>query len=251
MTGRPRLLALWSVPRSRSTAFFRMMLQRGDRHAVHEPFSYLAEFGTVTVDGAEVRTEPDLLAALRRLSAREPVFFKDTTDARYPHVLHDDAFLATDAVHAFLIRHPARTIASYHAINPAMTRDQIGFEHLHEIYTAVAAATGTTPCVIEADELVADPAAGVAAFCRAVGIDFRPDALAWEPGDRAEWAPSARWHRAVSGSHRLTATVTAPAVDPATHPVLRRYLDHQLPFYEALHATAVPLHTRVPHPDAT
>jgi hypothetical protein len=39
------LLMLWSAPRSRSTAFFRMMAERGDFMMVHEPFSYLAEFG--------------------------------------------------------------------------------------------------------------------------------------------------------------------------------------------------------------
>ena len=32
----------WSAPRSRSTAFFRMMIECGDFAGVHEPFSYLA-----------------------------------------------------------------------------------------------------------------------------------------------------------------------------------------------------------------
>jgi hypothetical protein len=31
------MLMLWSAPRSRSTAFYRMMIERGDFTAVHEP----------------------------------------------------------------------------------------------------------------------------------------------------------------------------------------------------------------------
>lgn len=46
------LLMLWSAPRSRSTAFFRMMAERGDFTVVHEPFSYLAEFGYADVAGS-------------------------------------------------------------------------------------------------------------------------------------------------------------------------------------------------------
>jgi hypothetical protein len=48
------LLMLWGTPRSRSTAFFRMMAERGDFTVVHEPFSYLAEFGYADVAGERV-----------------------------------------------------------------------------------------------------------------------------------------------------------------------------------------------------
>jgi len=32
------MLMLWSAPRSRSTAFYRMMIERGDFTGVHEPW---------------------------------------------------------------------------------------------------------------------------------------------------------------------------------------------------------------------
>jgi hypothetical protein len=32
------MVMLWSVPRSRSTAFYRMMTKRGDFTGFHEPF---------------------------------------------------------------------------------------------------------------------------------------------------------------------------------------------------------------------
>jgi hypothetical protein len=58
------ILMLWSAPRSRSTAFFRMMIERGDFVCVHEPFSYLAEFGHVDLEGTRYTSAPGLLAGL-------------------------------------------------------------------------------------------------------------------------------------------------------------------------------------------
>ncbi|WP_214327458.1 hypothetical protein [Nonomuraea sediminis] len=40
-----RIIALWSAPRCRSTAFLRMMRQRRDCLVIREPFSHVADFG--------------------------------------------------------------------------------------------------------------------------------------------------------------------------------------------------------------
>ncbi|PTA46522.1 sulfotransferase family protein [Micromonospora sp. RP3T] len=229
-----RLIALWSAPRCRSTAFYRMVAERGDLRVVHEPFSYRAEFGTVEVGGRSARTEPEVLAALRALATGGRVFFKDTTDERYPAVLADRAFLAT-ATHVFLIRHPARTIASYHAVNPEVTLDQIGFGHLRELHDAVAAAGDRPPLVIDADEMVADPAAASELFCARAGLPSRPDALSWSAGHRADWAPTERWHAGVASStgfHRRDGDYGDVVRTDAR---LRAYLDHHEPHYRALY----------------
>jgi hypothetical protein len=41
--------ALWSAPRSRSTAFFRSIVERGDLLALHEPLERLHFVGPVQV----------------------------------------------------------------------------------------------------------------------------------------------------------------------------------------------------------
>jgi hypothetical protein len=233
----PRILALWSAPRSRSTAFFRMMAERGDFAVVHEPFSYLAEFGETAVDGETVRTERDLIQGLRRMGGRAPVFFKDTTDERYPGLLADTRFLRDDAVHTFIIRHPRETIASYYAINPEVKLHQIGIEAQYEIFTAVEALTGRAPLVVDSAELVGDPAAVVATYCAQLGIPYRAEALNWQPGARDEWRPSARWHEAASTSSGFqggSAIASRDRVDVDGDPKLRGYLEHHLPYYEAL-----------------
>lgn len=232
----PSLLILWSAPRSRSTAFFRMMAERGDFKPIHEPFSYLAEFGYVEIDGSRITSEPDLIETLRTQSRNDPIFVKDTTDERYPGVLADRRFLAEDAVHTFIIRHPRETIASYYALNSDVALHQIGFEAQYEIFTAVTNAAGKEPVVVSADDLVGRPEDVVQAYCTQVGIDFRPEALTWEPDDRSEWAPSNRWHTAAAASTGFGDVAEENEVDVEAHPVLSKYLSHQLPFYEELYA---------------
>lgn len=233
---RTKILALWSAPRCRSTAFFRMMCERGDFRVLHEPFSYLAEFGEVTVAGAVVRQQRELLKRLRELGGRAPLFVKDTTDERYQDVLDDHRFLAYDAVHTFIIRNPTETIASYYAVNPEVKCHQIGFEAQYELFQAVWESTEKPPLVVEAADLVANPAGVIEAYCAAVSIPYIADALTWRPEARAEWRPSERWHADVSASTGFHARRRSQDVDVAAHSVLGGYLEHHRPFYEKLRA---------------
>ncbi|GAA0438436.1 hypothetical protein GCM10010357_69820 [Streptomyces luteireticuli] len=232
------MLALWSAPRCRSTAFARMMTERGDRVVVHEPFSRVVDFGEVEVGDRVARTEQDVLAALRAIAAARPVFFKDTTDFHYPALLADEAFLAA-STHTFIIRDPAEAIASHYALNPDLGCDEVGFARLYEIFTAVQAATGITPVVIDSDDLLDRPADTVRAYCEAVGIPFLPDALSWQPGMRPEWQSTDRWHRSTSRTSGFARGSGDGAEAVAADPTLRAYRDYHLPYYEKLRAVAL------------
>lgn len=243
--GQPALLALWSAPRSRSTAFARMMAERADRLVVHEPFSQAVDFGESKVGGQVAHDEREVITHLRALAGEELVFFKDTTDFHYPRVLADAEFLS-QATHTFIIRHPAEAIASHLKLNPELGRDEIGFAWLYEIFDAVRAATGAAPVVVDSDDLIQRPHETVHAYCEAVGIPFLPEALSWEPGVREEWQATARWHEATSRTSGFatapgatSSTETAATASFADNPVLMGYLEYHLPYYEQLRAAAL------------
>jgi sulfotransferase family protein len=231
----PRLLALWSAPRCRSTAFLRMMEERGDVTVLHEPFSHVTDFGVTKVGEREVRSERELIPALRELAAKEPVFFKDTTDFRYPELLGAADFLR-ETTHAFMIRDPKAAIASHYRLNPGLGRDEIGFAWLHEIYEAVVAAKGEQPIVIDGDDLAAAPRQVVETYCVRVGIPFVASALEWEPKRRRDWQQAARWHDSVSESSGFDASMGAnDGVDVKADPTLRDFLRYHQPYYEKLY----------------
>lgn len=163
------------------------------------------------------------------------VFLKDTPDHRHHELFADRRFLA-EARHAFLIRRPEEIAASFYAVEPNMGIDSIGLETLSALYTAVRNAGGHHPIVIDSDDLVARPAATMAAYCAAVELPFIPEALIWEPGDRAEWRRSARWHVDVGASSEFASPKRRYTHTVDNSDELARFAAHHLPFYTRLHA---------------
>jgi hypothetical protein len=232
----PGHIAMWAAPRSRSTAFFRYMLEHGGLVALHEPFDNVADHGSTVVNGHQVSDPAELITTLRDLAGTATVFFKETTDRRHHAMLADPQFL-TEVTHTFLIRAPAEIAASCYALQgERLTLPEIGLEHAYDLYQAILAAGGARPVVVDSDDLIADPAATVAAYCAAVGISFSGPALRWAPGARDEWRQSARWHARVSESTGFTQSPASYAITTANNAMLARYSAHHEPFYRMLRA---------------
>ena len=183
-----KIVALWAVPRSTSTAFEWMMRQRGDMDCLHEPFGeawYQGENplwqrfkpGDVTTPGLTLESVWD---DIQKRAEQGPVFLKD-----FPHYINHmwtPDFLA-HFTHAFLIRDPAKTITSMFNKWPDFDEGEVGFPEQRALFDLLTALNnGTTPPVIDSDDLLEDPEAMTEKFCDAVQIPFIKDALTWEPG---------------------------------------------------------------------
>jgi hypothetical protein len=70
----------------------------GDFTMVHEPFSYLAEFGQADIAGERVTSAAGLISVLTSLGRDGRVFAKETTSRHYPEVLANRRFLAAAAM---------------------------------------------------------------------------------------------------------------------------------------------------------
>ncbi|PRY02513.1 sulfotransferase family protein [Allonocardiopsis opalescens] len=232
------VIALWAHPRSLSTAFLRMMIERGDVTVVHEPLVTLVDTGEVALpDGAGgtvvARSAAEVFDRLRELASDRPVFFKDTVEYRYGYLFEHPERIA-DITHTFIVRDPRPAIASLHAMKPTAARHEFGYEHLYDIFALVRAVTGRAPAVVDADRLLADPAAVVAAYCAAVGLPFVAEALSWRPGDRAEWSRTRQWHRAASASSGFQAPASRYTATVDDDALLRSHYDYHRPFYDEL-----------------
>ena len=183
-----KIVALWAVPRSTSTAFEWMMRQRGDMDCLHEPFGeawYQGETplwqrfkpGDVTTPGLTLESVWD---DIQKRAEQGPVFLKD-----FPHYINHmwtPDFLS-HFTHAFLIRDPAKTITSMFNKWPDFDEGEVGFPEQRALFDLLTALdNGTTPPVIDSDDLLEDPEAMTEKFCDAVGIPYLKEALTWEPG---------------------------------------------------------------------
>lgn len=203
---------------------------------LHEPFCNLRDYGETDAGARTFDSPLSLLAWLRDETQNMRVFLKDHPPAAYVRdVLADRRFLA-GARHAFLIRRPEEIAASYYALFPDMSINAIGLEKLCELQAAVRDAGGNPSVVIDSDDLVARPAATMAAYCAAVGLPFNPRALTWEHGERPEWRRSARWHKDVSASSGFEQRERVYRHTVENSGELARFAAHHRPFYEQLYA---------------
>ena len=211
------------------------MAERGDMTVLHEPFCKLRDFGETHAGARTFESPLSLLDWLRDETHGISVFLKDHPPAYVREVLADRRFLA-EARHAFLIRRPEEIAASSYAVSPRLNIAGIGLEMLCEWQDAVSDAGGDPSVVIDSDDLVARPAATMAAYCAAVGLPFIPRALTWEPGDRPEWRQYARWHIDASASSGFDRHEHVYPHTVENSPDLARFAAYHRPFYQRLYA---------------
>ncbi len=205
-----KIVALWAVPRSTSTAFEWMMRQRGDMTCFHEPYGeawYQGEqplWPRLTQDSLRTPglTLDSVHRSLLEAAGAGPVFIKD-----FPHYIDhiwNEAFLS-NFTHSFLIRDPAKTITSIHAKWPDFHEKEVGFAEQHQLFDVLTEMNGTAPPVIDSDDLLEDPERLVKLWCDAVDIPFIAEALSWEPGARDEvsWWDGGSFHANLRNSDGL------------------------------------------------
>jgi hypothetical protein len=233
-------IAMWSGPRNLSTAMMRSFGSRADTHCVDEPFyaAYLALTGLDHPMRAEILASQssDADAVARRL-ADEPapaaVFYqKHMTHHMVAGVPRD---WMAGVRHAFLIRHPARVLASYAKKMESVSLDAIGFSQQAELFDQAASLTGEAPVVVDSEDILGDPRRLLSALCAALGIGFDEKMLSWPAGRKTEdgaWAP--HWYEAVWASTGFAAQSDAPL--QALPDELALVCEQAKPFYEKLAA---------------
>ncbi len=236
-----RISILWAVPRSMSTAFERMMMERGDHVVIDEPFSRRYYFGPDKRSNRFAEILPgssaqEVLTSLEAAAEAAPVFVKDMA-------YHVVDLLDTDLLrrfrNSFLIRDPAATLRSLAGHWPDFTDEEAGWDALGAAADAVER-IGQPLVVVDAEALCRDPAGVVAAWCSAMDLPFVPEALTWQPGLRPEWELWADWHGATAQAAGFRAPGRPPAPPSESEPRLREAYERALPVYGRLRACALP-----------
>ena len=231
-------IALWAVPRSLSTAFERVFVERDDLEVLHEPFSasyyYSEERLSDRYSDEEPKAEYNYENVLKEvLEPREKrVFLKDM--AYQAKGVMGPEFIS-NFVNTFIVRDPKYVLSSLYKMWPDFTLEETGYE---ELYWAFRYATeaGEDPVVVDAMTFSENPEGILSAYCERVGIPFRPDALSWEPGEVEKWKSWEGWHEA---AQRSTGIKRAERRDPELPGELQEAYEECLPHYYALAAHTI------------
>lgn len=207
----PNLHVLWSVPRGRSTAFFRMILERNDFLCLHEPFCELQDLGHVelpNLDGDIVPFSdmPSAIEHVAELSRHRKVFVKETTEYDYAAQFSSRLF-GENVQSIVLFRKPSEVVPSHIRKHPIVDEAQLGFGNLLKIVEHQQSKDRRL-CFVQSEELVRDTEGTVRRFCENCGLQFLPDSLTWTPGHRREWKRTERWHTEVARTAGFCASKT-------------------------------------------
>jgi hypothetical protein len=192
---------------------------RPDTAVADEPFYgyYLARTGIDHPGRAEIVAAMDCnwrsVAEALTYDAPAPVFYQK----HMTHHMLDEVDLSFTAslTNCFLVRDPARMIASYAKVRPAFTLADLGLPQQRRIFEYVRATTGKKPFVVDAAAVLADPHNELRRLCGHVGIGFDERMLRWPAGPRASdgvWAPY--WYSAVVRSTGFQAPPDEPGSVP-------------------------------------
>lgn len=243
MTVSTMKIAMWSGPRNLSTAMMYAFAARGDCAVWDEPFyaAYLAATGIDHPMSAEVIAAGEADPA--KVAAACPGPNPDGKPLWYQKhmTLHmipgfDRGFLR-GLTNVFLIRHPARVVASYSRKRESPTLADIGFVQQGELFDQVADMTGAAPVVVDSEDIRANPAVSLHALCAALDIPFTESMLRWPAGPKpfdGAWAP--HWYNAVHASTGFDAP-EGPLPDLA--PEYARLVEAALPHYDRLRQYAL------------
>lgn len=195
---------MWSGPRNLSTALLRSWGNRADAWVVDEPLYafYLARTGkdhpgrdaVIASQPTDWRPVADRLATETRPGAA--VFYqKHMAHHLLPEVGRD---WVDGLANAFLIRDPRAVVASYVRSRETVALEDLGYAVQAELFARAADRTGCTPPVVDAADILADPAGVLGALCRALDVPWDPAMLSWPAGPRETdgvWAP--HWYASV------------------------------------------------------
>ena len=236
----PLRLAVWSGPRTLSTAFLRSWGNRPDTAATDEPLyaHYLTATGYDHPGRADVlASQPaDWRAVADVLTGPVPGGRAVWAQKHMAHHLTPDVGRGwLDALTpVFLVRDPARMLLSFDRVIPDPAPADTGLPQQAELFDRAAERAGVAPPVVDTDALLADPEGVLRALCARLGVPFLDAMLGWPPGPRAwdgAWAP--HWY----GSVERSTGFGPPRTDvPALPDRLRATHDAVRPLYERIRA---------------
>ena len=227
-------IAMWSGPRTVSTALMRAWENRPDTVVSDEPlYAFYLHRTALPHPGRHtiIASQPtDWRVVLAQLTS-EPLppgiavsYAKHMTHHLLPEV---DRAAFAPLRHAHLIRDPRELLASYARVRAEPTLADLGLREQAEIFETFGGP------VLDSRDLLADPGGMLRALCSALDVPFDDRMLSWPAGPRDSdgvWAPY--WYDSVHAS-----TGFAPYRPPAqTLPArLEPLAERCQPYFARLH----------------
>jgi sulfate adenylyltransferase len=239
VTDNSKPVALWAVPRSISTAFERVFVERDDFEVLHEPFSASYYYGEDRLSNRFADAEPKAEYSYERVledvfrPREQRVFLKDMA-YQAKKVLSPE--FASRFANTFIVRDPKYVLMSLYKMWPDFTLEETGYEDLYRLFR-YATDAGEDVAVVDAMTFSENPSGVLAAYCEHLEVPFTSGSLTWESRDVQRWDNWEGWH---ADAEESTGIEPATRRDPELPEELEAAYEHCLPYYYELAAHAIP-----------
>lgn len=200
-------IAMWSGPRNISTAMMRAWDARPDTVVCDEPLyaHYLDHTGLDHPGAAEIiaHHDADWRAVAAWLTTRPSpdadIFYqKHMAHHLLPHIERD---WTSSLTNCFLIRTPHEMLVSLAKVLPEVRLEDTGLPQQLDLFRRECERLGQAPPVLDARDVLTDPAGLLSALCERIGVPYTAAMLSWSAGTRDTDGIWARhWYAAVEQS---------------------------------------------------
>ncbi|XP_022098074.1 branched-chain-amino-acid aminotransferase-like protein 2 [Acanthaster planci] len=265
---KPKRLALWTHPRSLSTAMVMSFANYGSVEVFFEMYGGAFAFGPekkmatpMPVPMEEHLTFDAVRCQLETAyPERDLVFMKDhalSLDGKYER-------LPVGFCHTFLIREPAQTVLSNYkmGLRGGLSTDQFlqmtqlvlgktqGYKELVELVEHVEGTLQQRAVVLDADDLRRNPEGMLRVYCQAVDLPFRDSLLKWDPITEIPWnipksllafnQANGAYENALKSTGWIPPNPNPPDLSDFPKPLLD-LMEEARPFYKKLYAKRLQL----------
>jgi len=185
-----RIIAMWSGPRSISTALMRSFENRPDCHVTDEPFysHYLYEtgedhpYGKETILQGETNWDKVVQYITGDIPGGKKVWYQKHMAQ---HNMPGKDLTWIDKMHnIILIRHPREVILSYIKKYEIKNILQLGYSQQTDLFNILKEGSGVVPLIIDTRDVLEDPEGMLTELCRRLDIPFYDEMLSWLAGRR-------------------------------------------------------------------
>lgn len=183
-------IAMWSGPRTISTAMMRAWDARPDTFVCDEPlyahYLQVTDYDHPGADEIIAHHEPDWRKVVGYLTGPIP---HGKTIHYQKHMAHHllpqiDRGWVRRLTNCFLIREPREMLASLAKVLPSPTVKETGLPQQVELFKMLSAERDQPAAVILAEDVLTNPAGMLRALCERVGVPYTDVMLSWKPGPR-------------------------------------------------------------------
>ncbi len=228
-----KLIHCISGPRNISTALMYSFAQRKETAVVDEPLyaAYLTRYPKIEHPGREKIITSQITnpyVVMESLANHPAPFLFIKNMAHHLRELDLDQFPKAKTL--FLVRQPARLIASFQKVISHPTIQDIGLAEESALYKRQSVIED--PVVVLTEKLAENPQQELPKLCAALNIDYQPEMLHWPKGPKTYdgvWADC--WYASV---HKSTHFKPFAREEPSLNAHGKKLLEKAMPYYDFL-----------------